>query len=384
MGLVVMVLGIGLLKPNVSSVVGALYEGQAGARRDAGFSIFYMGINLGAAAGPFIAGGLGEGWNWRLGFLTCGVAMLIGLAQFKLTQRFLGTAGYAPPVSPQQRKRTWTLVAAIGVAVLIGASLLFMGENVPSETSSRTVSSSRRSRSRSASSATCCSSAASPPSRRNASASSSCSSSARRCSGAASSSRPPRSTPSRSITPIAPARQLVPGKRASRVVVPVDQSDLHHRVRAVLRVVLGRARRAQSRSFGAVQDGHRSRVAGRRLPRHDVRRAARGFQRRQGRPHLAVAGLPDPHLRRVVPVAGRALERHQARAGEIREPHDGHVVPRHRDRQHHRGPGRRTLRFAQGRRTPAPISHHDVDRRRRRRIHHVVRPSLRSWIGDRK
>lgn len=134
MGLAVVVLGIGLLKPNVSSVVGALYEGQAGARRDAGFSIFYMGINLGAAAGPFIAGGLGEGWNWRLGFFTCGVAMLIGLAQFKLTQKYLGTAGYAPQVSPQQRNRTWTIVAAVGVAVLIAASLLFMGENVPSET----------------------------------------------------------------------------------------------------------------------------------------------------------------------------------------------------------------------------------------------------------
>ena len=77
-GLAVVVLGIGLLKPNVSSVVGALYEGQPGARRDAGFSIFYMGINLGAAAGPFIAGGLGEGWNWRLGFSLCGFAMLIG------------------------------------------------------------------------------------------------------------------------------------------------------------------------------------------------------------------------------------------------------------------------------------------------------------------
>ncbi len=55
-GLAVVVLGIGLLKPNVSSVVGALYEGQPGARRDAGFSIFYMGINLGAAAGPLLRG----------------------------------------------------------------------------------------------------------------------------------------------------------------------------------------------------------------------------------------------------------------------------------------------------------------------------------------
>jgi POT family proton-dependent oligopeptide transporter len=134
MGLAVVVIGIGLLKPNVSSVVGALYEGQAGARRDAGFSIFYMGINLGAAAGPFIAGGLGEGWNWRLGFLTCGFAMLIGLAQFKMTEKYLGTAGYAPEVPAEVKKRSWMLVAVVSVAVLIGASFLFMRENVPSET----------------------------------------------------------------------------------------------------------------------------------------------------------------------------------------------------------------------------------------------------------
>ena len=133
-GLAVVVLGIGLLKPNVSSVVGALYEGQAGARRDAGFSIFYMGINLGAAVGPFIAGGLGEGWNWRLGFLTCGFAMLIGLAQFKMTEKYLGTAGYAPEVPAEQKKRSWMLVAVVSVAVLIGASFLFLRENVPSET----------------------------------------------------------------------------------------------------------------------------------------------------------------------------------------------------------------------------------------------------------
>src|SRR3982750_4990817 len=89
-GIFVMVLGIGLLKPNVSSVVGALYEGQPGARRDAGFSIFYMGINLGAALGPIIAAGLGEDINWRLGFGICGAAMLIGLAQFKMTEKYLG------------------------------------------------------------------------------------------------------------------------------------------------------------------------------------------------------------------------------------------------------------------------------------------------------
>jgi proton-dependent oligopeptide transporter, POT family len=133
-GLAVVVVGIGLLKPNVSSVVGALYEGQAGARRDAGFSIFYMGINLGAAAGPFIAGGLGEGWNWRLGFLTCGLAMLIGLVQFKMTQRYLGTAGYAPEVPAQQRNRIWMLVAIVGALIIGGAALLFGGGARPSET----------------------------------------------------------------------------------------------------------------------------------------------------------------------------------------------------------------------------------------------------------
>jgi POT family proton-dependent oligopeptide transporter len=93
-----------------------------------------MGINLGAAAGPFIAGGLGEGWNWRLGFLTCGFAMLIGLAQFKMTEKYLGTAGYAPEVPAEVKKRSWMLVAVVSVAVLIGASFLFMRENVPSET----------------------------------------------------------------------------------------------------------------------------------------------------------------------------------------------------------------------------------------------------------
>jgi proton-dependent oligopeptide transporter, POT family len=133
-GLAVTVCGIGLLKPNVSSVVGALYEGQPGSRRDAGFSIFYMGINLGAAAGPFIAGGIGEGWNWRLGFAICGFAMLIGLVQFKMTERYLGTAGFAPPVPPEQRKRIWTIVGVVFAALLAGAALLFGGESKPSET----------------------------------------------------------------------------------------------------------------------------------------------------------------------------------------------------------------------------------------------------------
>jgi POT family proton-dependent oligopeptide transporter len=134
-GLAVTVLGIGLLKPNVSSVVGALYEGQPGSRRDAGFSIFYMGINLGAALGPIIAAGLGEDINWRLGFGICGAAMLIGLAQFKMTERYLGEAGLTPDIPAEQKRKTWMLVGSVLVLALIGALVLFLGGNTPSEKS---------------------------------------------------------------------------------------------------------------------------------------------------------------------------------------------------------------------------------------------------------
>ena len=133
-GVFVMTLGIGLLKPNVSSVVGALYEGQPGARRDAGFSIFYMGINLGATIGPLTASALGEKVNWHLGFLVCGIATLLGTLYFLYTQRYLGTAGQAPTnVTPAERKRTWTLLIGIGVAAALAAFVLFAREHPPTE-----------------------------------------------------------------------------------------------------------------------------------------------------------------------------------------------------------------------------------------------------------
>ena len=134
-GIFVMVLGIGLLKPNVSSVVGAMYEGQPGARRDAGFSIFYMGINLGATIGPLTASALGEKVNWHLGFLVCGIATLAGTLYFLYTQRYLGTAGLPPQNVPAtERKRTWSLLVGIAVAAAVLAVVLFARENPPSET----------------------------------------------------------------------------------------------------------------------------------------------------------------------------------------------------------------------------------------------------------
>ena len=80
-GLALIVVGTGLLKPNVSTLVGSLY-GPGDTRRDAGFSIFYMGINLGAFMGPLIAGWLAQRVDWHLGFASAGVGMALGLTQY--------------------------------------------------------------------------------------------------------------------------------------------------------------------------------------------------------------------------------------------------------------------------------------------------------------
>jgi POT family proton-dependent oligopeptide transporter len=82
-GLALIVLGTGLLKPNISAIVGDLYP-EGGARRDAGFSIFYMGINLGAFLGQLVTGFLGEQVGWHYGFGAAGVGMLFGLIVFTI------------------------------------------------------------------------------------------------------------------------------------------------------------------------------------------------------------------------------------------------------------------------------------------------------------
>src|SRR3984893_16407207 len=82
-GLGLLMLGTGLLKPNVSTMVGQLY-GQGDRRRDSGFSIFYMGINLGALLSPLACGWVGERISWRLGFGLAGVGMIGGLIHYML------------------------------------------------------------------------------------------------------------------------------------------------------------------------------------------------------------------------------------------------------------------------------------------------------------
>jgi proton-dependent oligopeptide transporter, POT family len=125
LGLVLVVLGTGLLKPNISAVVGLLYP-EGGARRDAGFTIFYMGINLGAMFGPLVCSTLGEKIDWHYGFTAAGVGMVFGLVQFHLSRCYLGDAGAGPPRQSQAARRDWLLVgaAATGLIVLTAAMLL--------------------------------------------------------------------------------------------------------------------------------------------------------------------------------------------------------------------------------------------------------------------
>ena len=99
-GLVLIVLGTGLLKPNVSTLVGALYA-PGDSRRDAGFSLFYMGINLGALFGPLVAGYLAQEVDWHIGFACAGVGMTFGLVQYVLGRQRLRSPVSEPPKTEQ-------------------------------------------------------------------------------------------------------------------------------------------------------------------------------------------------------------------------------------------------------------------------------------------
>jgi POT family proton-dependent oligopeptide transporter len=134
LGLVLIVAGTGLLKPNMSQLVGDLYAGDD-ARRDSGFSLFYMGVNLGAFGAPLLVGWLGESVNWHLGFSAAGVGMLFGLAQYVRGARYLGDAGLAParPADAATRSRVlrrallWLGVAAAALAVDVAVGAFGLG-----------------------------------------------------------------------------------------------------------------------------------------------------------------------------------------------------------------------------------------------------------------
>jgi POT family proton-dependent oligopeptide transporter len=137
-GLALIVMGTGCLKPNVSTLVGSLYP-QGDARRDAGFSIFYMGINLGATLGPLIAGYLAQNVNWHIGFACAGVGMTFGLIQYVIGRDRL-THGIArldvekapaserdggPGATSPDQKDEWKRIAAI--VFFFAAAVVFWG-----------------------------------------------------------------------------------------------------------------------------------------------------------------------------------------------------------------------------------------------------------------
>ena len=132
-GLLLIAVGTGLLKPSVSAMVGGLYA-PGDPRRDGGFSIFYMGINLGALIAPLIVGYIGEDINWHLGFAIAGVGMLIGLAQYMAGWRGLGRVGaeVPNPASPAERRRAGvqTLVSIAVIIIVVGVALGVLGLSI--------------------------------------------------------------------------------------------------------------------------------------------------------------------------------------------------------------------------------------------------------------
>jgi POT family proton-dependent oligopeptide transporter len=122
-GLVLIALGTGLLKPNISSIVGQLYAPDD-QRRDAGFSIFYMGINIGAAFSPLICGWLGQKVGWHWGFGAAALGMTLGIVQYVLGGKRLGQAGLLRerPARPVQQ---WSIVLGMVLLTALALYLFF-------------------------------------------------------------------------------------------------------------------------------------------------------------------------------------------------------------------------------------------------------------------
>jgi POT family proton-dependent oligopeptide transporter len=129
LGLLVIVLGTGLLKPNVSALVGSLYP-EGGARCDSGYTVFYMGVNLGAFLGPLVTATLAQRYGWHVGFLAAAIGMAFGVWQFLRTRHALGAAGLRPHSragGSGAAQRDWLLFALLGAAFAVLVALLWSG-----------------------------------------------------------------------------------------------------------------------------------------------------------------------------------------------------------------------------------------------------------------
>ena len=126
-GLVLVVLGTGLLKPNVSAMVGHLYKPDAHAQRDSGFVLFYMGINIGAALGPLVCSALGESsYGWHAGFAAAGVGMALGLLVYRFGSKRLNMM---PPISKTSLVSKQAMLLFLPVALVL---ILALGMVMPS------------------------------------------------------------------------------------------------------------------------------------------------------------------------------------------------------------------------------------------------------------
>ncbi len=119
LSLALIVMGVGFLKPNISTIVGRLYA-QDDPRRDPGFTIFYMGINIGAFTATLLCGYLGETYGWRYGFGAAGIGMVVGLITFLWGQRHLH--GLAEPADPALLKARTAVGLSREWAIYIGAA----------------------------------------------------------------------------------------------------------------------------------------------------------------------------------------------------------------------------------------------------------------------
>ncbi|MFC9705871.1 peptide MFS transporter [Streptomyces sp. NPDC056943] len=120
-GLALVAVGSGLLKANISTMVGHLYKGADDPRRDGGFTLFYIGINLGAFFAPLVIGTVGEKVNWHLGFALAAVGMGLGLAVFLAFGKTLNpkSSEVPNPLTAAERKTIITKVAVVAVLVAV-------------------------------------------------------------------------------------------------------------------------------------------------------------------------------------------------------------------------------------------------------------------------
>ena len=119
LGISFTVIGTGFFKPNISTMVGTLYKAND-ARRDAGFSLFYSGINIGALLGGYACIYLGKNYSWNLAFSLAGIVMTISLVTFLFTQKSLANIGLSPLSHLQDSKRKlYEYATYIGTIVAI-------------------------------------------------------------------------------------------------------------------------------------------------------------------------------------------------------------------------------------------------------------------------